>query len=96
MLAKAKGVDPDKYVREKLGDEPTLPDPYAYLWAFYRRLASRRSFNDGIPCSIPYSEMLAGAQLHNVRLDSWEVRILEALDQHERQLIYEQIKQDSK
>jgi len=91
MLAKARGVDPDKYVREKLGEAPELPDAYAYLWTFYRRLASRRNFNDGIPCCIPYSEISEGARLHNIRLDSWEVRILEALDQHERQQIYEQI-----
>jgi len=87
------GKDPDAYVEEHLGPEVSLPDAYAYLWSFYRRVSDRRGFSDGVANAITFTELEAASRMLGKRLDSWEVRILMGLDDHERQILHEQLKQ---
>ena len=70
----------------------SLAPPYRYLWNLYRRLASRRQYSDGIPLSISFTEIESYSKLTRTPLDSWEVSIIEALDDHERGLILDDIK----
>lgn len=86
------GKDPDAYVAEHLGPEVTLPEAYSYLWVFYRRVSDRRSFSDGVANPITFTELDAASRLLGMKLDSWEVRILIGLDQHERQILHKQLK----
>jgi hypothetical protein len=90
MLAKAKGLDPDDYVAEQMGTI-SLPPAYRYLWNLFRRLANRRQYTDGNPLSISFSEMESYSRLTRTPLDAWEVSIIEALDDHERSLILDEI-----
>lgn len=87
------GKDPDAYVTEHLGPEADLPEAYAYLWSFYRKVSDRRGFSDGVANPISFSEIDAASRLLGKRLDSWEVRILAGLDDHERRLLQEQLSQ---
>ncbi len=87
------GTDPDAYVEEQLGPEVSLPEAYSYLWAFYRRVSDRRGFSDGVANAITFSELEAASRMLGKRLDSWEVRILLGLYDHERQILHEQLKQ---
>jgi len=91
MLAKAKGLDPDEYVAEQMGTV-SLPPAYRYLWNLFRRLANRRQYTDGYPLAISFSEIESYSRLTRSPLDAWEVAIVEALDDHERGLMLDDIK----
>lgn len=91
MIAKARGLDADEYVAQNLGSIENIPAAYHYLWNIYRKLSSRREYNDGLPTAITYSELKAFADVYWIRLAPWEIEILTDLDDFERGLLIESI-----
>lgn len=69
-----------------------LPHAYRYLWSVYRNLSNRRCYSDGNPLAISFCEIESYSRLTKTPLDSWEVAIITALDDHERGLMYEDIR----
>lgn len=91
MIAKAKGFDEDAYVAEHLGSIDNIPGPYHYLWNIYRKLSSRREYNDGLPTAISFAELKAFADVYWIRMAPWEIEIITDLDDFERGLLIESI-----
>jgi hypothetical protein len=60
--------------------QPPLPQSLEYLWAAFCRLATRRTSNGYGPNLITYPEIDAFQRVTSIRLDPWEVEIIEMLD----------------
>jgi hypothetical protein len=59
---------------------PPLPSALSYLWTAYSRLAARRGSNGSGPNFITYTDIDAFARLTGIRLNAWEIEMIEALD----------------
>lgn len=72
-----------RVVPEELRNRTEKPERAVYLWNYFTQLSAKRSHDgfSGIPQRITSAEMLAWATLHRVPLQTFEVELLEKLDE---------------
>lgn len=61
-------------------DGPEFPILCENVWNDFASLSSRRSYGMGGPLPITYESIFAWCNLTRVRLNSWELEVIEALD----------------
>ncbi|MDO5687154.1 MAG: hypothetical protein Q4G42_07215 [Neisseria sp.] len=63
----------------ELENLPTIPLPFAHVWAWFHDLSRTRQSGMGIT-AISYAEMLAYFQLSCIRVQRWEIELLMMFD----------------
>lgn len=59
---------------------PRFPTELAYLWKIFGRLSNRRGGSGFGPLPIGWSDISAFVALSRVKLEPWEIEIIEDLD----------------
>lgn len=72
---KSKGIE-----RSPDDDLPGCPLELDYLWREFLRMSARRPYTVGSPLPVPFREIQAFAQLHELNYEVWELEVLEELD----------------
>lgn len=59
---------------------PPFPTRYAYIWEMFLSLHTGRSYHEGGPNPLSWSDIGAWDRLLHVGLKDWEIRAIKALD----------------
>lgn len=78
LQAGARGVPLDQV--DPLLRRDGVPPQCTQLWRAFVDLGASRPAGMGGPCAIPQSELMAWQANHGVRLTSWELETLTAMD----------------
>lgn len=79
LVDKAKDERRRKKLEAEL-DLPHLPAPLVYLWNLYARLSARRSAGGFGPSRLSWQDIDAFQRVTGRKFNSWEVEVVEALD----------------
>lgn len=71
------GVVPDKYKEEKRKE---IPKTSIHVWYWFIRLHNRRRLNDSSINPITYSDIESFTSVNGIDLLSWELHLLEKID----------------
>lgn len=91
-------LTPKPKAEEVLEEQPPmLPDAAAYVWTYFVRLHARRSqAGMGGFLALSYQEMVAFEQLEQIKLEHWEIMLIEAVDRKFLEIYHEQQEQEQK